>query len=40
MSQQYNKVEKRRRRSAYLKRLKARQKKSAPKAARSAAAAS
>jgi hypothetical protein len=40
MSQQYNKVEKRRRRSAYLKRLKARQKKSALKAARSAAAAS
>jgi hypothetical protein len=38
MSQQYNKVEKRRRRSAYLKRLKARQKKSTPKATRSAAA--
>ncbi|HVM60862.1 MAG TPA: hypothetical protein VMV72_08345 [Verrucomicrobiae bacterium] len=33
MSQQYNKVEKRRRRTAYLKRIRARQKKSAPKAA-------
>jgi hypothetical protein len=40
MSQQYNKVEKRRRRTAYLRRLKARQKKSAPKPAPAAAAAS
>lgn len=40
MSQQYNKVEKRRRRTAYLRRLKARQKKAAPKAAAPAAAAS
>jgi len=39
MSQQYNKVEKRRRRTAYLRRLKARQKKSAPKPAPAAAAA-
>jgi hypothetical protein len=38
MSQQYNKVEKRRRRTAYLRRLKARQKKSAAKAAPSATA--
>jgi hypothetical protein len=38
MSQQYNKVEKRRRRTAYLRRLKARQKKAAPKAAPAAAA--
>jgi len=37
MSQQYNKVEKRRRRTAYLKRAKARQKKSAPKPAPAAA---
>lgn len=40
MSQQYNKVEKRRRRTAYLRRLKMRQKKSAPKAASSGTAAS
>lgn len=40
MSQQYNKVEKRRRRTAYLRRLKARQKKSAPKTAKAASAAS
>jgi hypothetical protein len=38
MSQQYNKVEKRRRRAAYLKRHKARQKKSTPKTASPAAA--
>jgi hypothetical protein len=40
MSQQYNKVEKRRRRTAYLRRLKTRQKKSAPKSAPAAAPAS
>lgn len=40
MSQQYNKVEKRRRRTAYLRRLKARQKKSAPKAAKATSTAS
>jgi hypothetical protein len=39
MSQQYNKVEKRRRRTAYLRRLKVRQKKSAPKTSPSAASA-
>ena len=39
MSQQYNKVEKRRRRTAYLRRLKARQKKRAPKAAPASSAA-
>jgi hypothetical protein len=33
MSQQYNKVEKRRRRTAYLRRVKDRHKKPAPKAA-------
>jgi len=37
MSQQYNKVEKRRRRNAYLRRLKTRQKQAAPKAAKPAA---
>jgi hypothetical protein len=41
MSQQYNKVEKRRRRTAYLRRLKARQKKkSGTKAAKITSAAS
>jgi len=37
MSQQYNKVEKRRRRTAYLKRLKSRQRKTVSKAAEPAA---
>jgi hypothetical protein len=40
MSQQYNKVEKRRRRTAYLRRLKVKQKKANPKAGKPAAAAS
>jgi hypothetical protein len=40
MSQQYNKVEKRRRRTAYLRRLKVKQKKTAPKGGKPAAAAS
>jgi hypothetical protein len=40
MSQQYNKVEKRRRRTAYLRRLKVRQKQANPKAARPAPAVS
>jgi len=40
MSQQYNKVEKRRRRTAYLRRLKVRQKQTNPKAARPVPAAS
>jgi hypothetical protein len=39
MSQQYNKVEKRRRRTAYLRRLKVKQKQAKPKAAKTAAAA-
>jgi hypothetical protein len=38
MSKQYNKVEKRRRRTAYLRRVKTRLKKSTPKASPSAAA--
>jgi len=38
MSQQYNKVEKRRRRTAYLRRLKIKQKQASPKAARTAPA--
>jgi hypothetical protein len=38
MSQQHNKVEKRRRRTAYLRRLRARQKKSGPKTAPAASA--
>ncbi len=38
MSQQYNKVEKRRRRTAYLRRLKVRQKRAGTKAARPATA--
>jgi hypothetical protein len=40
MSQQYNKVEKRRRRTAYLRRLKVRHKQANPKAARPAPAVS
>jgi hypothetical protein len=38
MSQQLNKVEKRRRRTAYLKRLKIKNKRANPKAAKTAAA--
>jgi len=40
MSQQYNKVEKRRRRTAYLRRLKVKRKQANPKSAKSNAAAS